>query len=420
MARRIDGQALAEATRAGRANLGAICSITYQVLHTGTACAESTAKLRNRSKVSTHNCNEPKCSAFANVSIVLGVTAVERIPLLLDYALWFASVHLLVPAPDCQCYVRRSMDCRTPVACACGHGCNSSNAFNHAAIARGIRHAAKVARDFHGAPVRGVLFAHMDMWINVRSSLYRSEAPFDSIWVPNHGLLSAGNAPFCAPNGASWHRRVPGYVASSTPQCRSMQLLLPSVSWSVTSLGTYVQTSQARKTRLTFCCFGWVDMYYTPTFALDAFAALTIALSTEFNEVAIPTVAAVLQQQANISWWKVPCSGDCCHQIASPTKHDPRQLNTYCGHKLALDKPQYRSLLMRTLHPNYTRALELTKEDGARFAQELKEEGLAYRKHYSMARNASRVRRCNNGDGSWSRVSWVASASQRSPPSALL
>ena len=110
--------------------------------------------------------------------------------------------------------------------------------------------------------------------------------------------------------------------------------------------------------------------------------------------MAIPTVATILQQQANVSWWKMPCVGDCCHQVATPSKYDPRVASALCGHKLALDKPQYRGLLQRTVHPNYTWATEFARGDAKRFVDELKESGAHYNNHYSLKRNATRAHRC--------------------------
>jgi hypothetical protein len=46
--------------------------------------------------MSVTTCNEPSCSALANVSLVVGVTAAERIPWLLDYSLWFANLQFVL------------------------------------------------------------------------------------------------------------------------------------------------------------------------------------------------------------------------------------------------------------------------------------------------------------------------------------
>ena len=65
-------------------------------------------------------CNEFSCSAFNNVSLVLGLTAIERIPLLFGYKDWFANVHLLVPQKECEecrCLVSRANAER--VSCHC-------------------------------------------------------------------------------------------------------------------------------------------------------------------------------------------------------------------------------------------------------------------------------------------------------------
>ena len=45
---------------------------------------------------------------------------------------------------------------------------------------------------------------------------------------------------------------------------------------------------------LRYCCYGWSNFFYVPSFALEAFDRLTNALHSEHVEVAILTVAALL------------------------------------------------------------------------------------------------------------------------------
>lgn len=132
------------------------------------------------------------------------------------------------------------------------------------------------------------------------------------------------------------------------------------------------------------------------------------AMHSEFLEVAIPTVVTLLQQQARVPWWKITCVGSCCRQLASPSKYDPRVVSTYCAHKLALDKPQYRGLLTKTLHPNYTKAMELVARDSTTFYTELKASGVKYDSHFSLPRNSSRVRHCNMS-GHATSPAWIVS-----------
>jgi len=140
-------------------------------------------------------------------------------------------------------------------------------------------------------------------------------------------------------------------------------------------------------------------LYYVPLFALDAFAELSNALSSEFLEVAIPTIANVLQREANITWWKTPCVGDCCHQILKPSSINPHSTKKQCGHKMALDKPQYRGLLTKTVHPQASLVDELLRQDATRYAAEMKATNQSYRIRYSGYRNTSLIRRCGSRDG---------------------
>ena len=265
-------------------------------------------------------CNEPTCSALANVSLVIGVTAAERIPWLLDYSLWFANLHLMLSTSecfDCHCRVRQLPHVhRRKTKCDCPHGFNTSA--DHAAATRGMQRAAIAAKDLLGRPVAGVLFAHMDMWLNVR--MFQG-APLNSVWSPNGGLLSLPNAPKCFRRGSLFRRHVPGYVVAQTKQCHGPHTpLLPSLNrtW---MHGTLAVGASVRP--LKYCCMGWADMYYVPWFALDAFAELSNALSSEFLEVAIPTIANLLQQEDSVPWYKTPCSGDCCHQLNKPSSTTP-------------------------------------------------------------------------------------------------
>ena len=377
----------------------------------------------------THRSADPLILCSPIALSVLSVTATERLPWLLDYALWFAAVHYLVPArdcADCQCRLRRYAH-STPVLCDCADefakgehvAGGGSNAFIHSAATRSMVRLAASAQA-RKSPVRGVMFAHMDMWINVRSVYYRGDVPLDSVWVPYGGLAQGEmerNArkpvsnPYCALAGASWRASVPEHIRKLSPGCstdkRRDAPALPVLSRS----SEYVHASQSADTPLRYCCYGWSDIFYVPHFALEAFDRLTSALHSEPVEVAIPTVAALLEEQANVPWWKMPCIGGCCLQISNPSAYSPYTITALCGHKLGLDKPQYRGLLTRTLHPNTTRANELVREDTKRFWAEMRSFNPTYNPRLGreggygvpIARNATPVRRCGEG----SSPAWV-------------
>lgn len=61
-----------------------------------------------------------------------------------------------------------------------------------------------------------------------------------------------------------------------------------------------------------------------------------------------------------------------------------------CGHKLELDKPQYRALLTRTLHPNSTRAKELVREVSTVLDRDAQLKLYLHTAGRPMARSASR------------------------------
>ena len=146
-------------------------------------------------------CGAPggECSAYANISLALSLSYVERLPLLLNYARWFASVTFLVAGSrgSCEACHEQLRQARAnesawlvaPTSCFCATMANatsetqpergnvsaefvvSTNVAVHQdalRVARAMRHA------LHAAPPRrrvGVLFLHMDMWFNVRALL---------------------------------------------------------------------------------------------------------------------------------------------------------------------------------------------------------------------------------------------------------
>ena len=68
-------------------------------------CADADACSYNPACVLREACDAPggECSSYANISLALSLSYIERLPLLLHYARWFASVTFLVAASRGNC-----------------------------------------------------------------------------------------------------------------------------------------------------------------------------------------------------------------------------------------------------------------------------------------------------------------------------
>jgi len=235
-----------------------------------------------------------ECSAYANISLAISLSYAERLPLLLHYARWFASVTFLVAGSrnssnSCEACHEQLRQARAnestwlaaPTSCYCAAMANvtsetqpergsvsaefvvSANVAVHQdalRVARAMRHALRAAPSRRRA---GVLFLHMDMWFNVRAPL---PAPADALWSPLRGLLAPCSlAPSChnvrtpewreserrsaAPDGCPWYHE-------ARPNCRR----------AVLSLGGST------------CCFGWSDLVYVPAAQLERFLEVSRVL----------------------------------------------------------------------------------------------------------------------------------------------
>ena len=333
-------------------------------------------------------CNEFSCSAFNNVSLVLGLTAIERIPLLFGYKDWFANVHLLVPQKECEecrCLVSRANAER--VSCHCRDDFKDNT--DHASISLAIE--SVVAMD----GVRGVLFQHFDFWLNVRRF---QDAPLDAIWTLDNGTLNAPNTPYCEPVGRSWSRSFPRHIKSwAGATCGSeTPFFLPAIR---------TDRASGPKLRLRYCCWGWSDAFYLPSKYISAFSRLSVALNDTFLEVAVPTIVSMLEQHADANRFHVRCprAATCCRQLVR-TNWEPWGTEL-CGHKLGLDKPQYRAMLRRMLMTNWSLANEVNKADATFFRKRLKETGTPYPFGTPMPKGwDNHTRRCLEGpepEGVW-------------------
>ena len=254
----------------------------------------------------------------------------ERVPLLLHYARWFASVTFLVSSSrgSCEACHEQLRQARAnesawlvaPTSCFCAAMANvttetqlergnvsaefvvSANVAVHQdalRVARAMRHA------LHAAPPRrraGALFLHMDMWFNVRAPL---PAPADALWSPVRGMNApCSQAPSChdvtapewrddrsaAPDGCPWYHE-------ARQNCRRAVLALGGST----------------------CCMGWSDLVYVPAAQLERFVEVNRALRAHqvHHEAAAVTALAVVSREARVPWQTFPCLGSCCSTLMS-------------------------------------------------------------------------------------------------------
>jgi hypothetical protein len=271
-----------------------------------------------------------ECSAYANISLALSLSYAERLPLLLHYARWFASVTFLVAdrRGSCEACHEQLRQARAnesawlaaPTSCFCAAMANvtsetqaersavsaefvvSANVAVHQdalRVARAMRHA------LHAAPSRrraGVLFLHMDMWFNVRAPL---PAPANALWSPLRGMNAPCSlAPSChdvtdpkwrvdreaAPDRCPWYHE-------ARPNCRRAVLALGGST----------------------CCMGWSDLVYVPAAQLDRFVEVNRVLRAHqvHHEAAAITALAVVSREARVPWQTFPCLGSCCSTLVS-------------------------------------------------------------------------------------------------------
>ena len=136
------------------------------------------------------SCGSPDCSAFSHVSLVLSLSHADRVPLLLSYAPWFASLLFLVsdagaaPCAQCRAAVRANATALARgdrAACHCVdewvaagsvEECSPLNIswsavrhnypalFEHALALAAEEHGREHGREAGGRQSRGVLLAH--------------------------------------------------------------------------------------------------------------------------------------------------------------------------------------------------------------------------------------------------------------------
>ena len=300
------------------------------------------------------------------LALVMTVSRAERTGLLMKYEHWFTFVHLILavgPAHDiCEATLKKSKVERT--FCDCAPGPWELAQKNSTLVASTmLRASRRLLPD--GRSSLGVVFAHFDMWLNVR---VLDQLPTYAVWALKGGLYRHAR---CAPRDDIFWRANGGfgsvgkYLASSHPNGGACpDVPLPELT---VAAEAHMAARNAAITpkpiivgaqRLRTCCYGWTDLFYVPSGALLAFARLSAALSSLHQEVAIPTALHTLHERARVDKKQIACHGGCCktwnlqHTKSTHCKMWPMGNASICGHRLDFTAEQVQSLLHRTVDPD--------------------------------------------------------------------
>ena len=318
---------------------------------------------------SIFRCGRPDCSAFANVSLILATSTMERVSLLSGYADWFASLLFLVTVGGnqrclaCRAAVRKSFVART--ACHCipiwtslsdnrqeefgdkrwvneskGTWNISYSATRHVHYVSAFAHAMRIAGPGGGA--QGFLVAHFDFFINVRifhgAALHQPWFPNKGQWTfrngldpvprcfpvvgPNRTYFEADRSWFWVDDGFDWAKR----------QCKK----------SVEELGELE------------CCYGWADIFYVPSALLTSFSYLLGAFPDTHHEVAVPTALRILSRRSGVGLRALSCVGGTIAKIKAVNMFRPAHLTPqFCGHKLNLSDADTQEAVRDMLHKRW-------------------------------------------------------------------
>ena len=303
----------------------------------------------------------PLCG-LQDVTLVLMTPHAERIPSLLGYADWFGSVLFFLqddavvrpPAKGAlakpvvvlnQCALCRSaianVSARRNVACDCHTGwAQAAEAFRqHAKYMPALQRAAQMR---HPHRMKGVMFSHFDMLLNVR--LLEHVPSFRVPWVLESGYKGTqaavagqgpGEVPYqpaCfRPDEKKWGKW--NWFNNSRSKC--------SAAWSqLVRMEVGVRPA---------CCYGWADLFYVPASHLEELVQLAGGpFSTVHMEVAIPTAMRIVATRHNLTTIVLHCFGGAVVRGAErEMSRGGANLKHLCAHRIDLSKLQGRQVVMR-------------------------------------------------------------------------
>ena len=321
------------------------------------------------------SCGSPDCSAFSHVSLVLSLSHADRVPLLLSYAPWFASLLFLVsdagaaPCAQCRAAVRANATALARgdrAACHCVdewvaagsvEECSPLNIswsavrhrhypalFEHALALAAEEHGREHGRAAGGRQSRGVLLAHADMFLNVRRF---HGAAFDAPWMARGGLPLMGNQ--------ALQRMLP------VPRCYAVtsRTFAQDRSWFWFDHAKPRCREAVQRLGGAECCFGWADILYLPRALLAPFGRALGSFAAVHHEVAVATVLRLLAtREPRAAVRALHCHGSCCTSLERRTRRsprgfqpDPRTSDALCGHRLKLNDARHQRLIRSFLEP---------------------------------------------------------------------
>lgn len=178
--------------------------------------------------------------------------------------------------------------------------------------------------------VAGVLYHHMDMYVNPERIL---QMDMSSVWALWGGLVRGSSdlrsmATFCA-SGPDLEADHDWFWWDD-----SKNTATAAVNAAAAASGGLGRWPAGR------VCRGMADTYYIPTGAMDAFVSITPHFQTVFHEVALQTMSRMAAAEAGVGVAELDCAGTCCSLVDVAVVGQ-----VMCAHKVDLADPRVREVV---------------------------------------------------------------------------
>jgi hypothetical protein len=177
--------------------------------------------------------------------------------------------------------------------------------------------------------VSGVLYHHMDMWVNPTKLLAYDK---EKVWFPEKGL---GDRPTVCYEGYDLEKDTQWnyWEDSKTTGRRAVAQLMASQ-----DAPTHWRVDQI--------CRGHADIFYVPLRMMSFFSRASKHFADVFHEVSNPTLLHIAAEETHTKYIPTLCNGSCCEVV----KGDLTQMT--CGHKVNLEKKYVREKIKQLLKDN--------------------------------------------------------------------
>ena len=191
--------------------------------------------------------------------------------------------------------------------------------------------------------VTGLLYHHMDMWVNPSKMLrFDVKRP----WAPESGLIMDGpnyhsNKPldtellfnFCGAGETLDHHQGWPWSSNSKTEC-------------LAAVAALAASPHAPKNwEAGRICYGHADLFYLPASMFQTFAVYAPFFNRTWHEVSVPTLLAMVAAEHSSQIVNTSCSGSCCTDITGFLRgpHNDTDLSAIaCGHRVDFSLPEVR------------------------------------------------------------------------------